>query len=76
LINASGKKQAATMASKRSNATDDWTGRKLDFAEFAAELGARRAELGQPELPRHASKNRTPRKLALLKAIEDAGGKR
>ena len=63
------------MASKRSNATDGWTGRKLDFAAFSAELQARRAELGNPELPRNAGKNRTQSKRALLKAIEDAGGK-
>lgn len=58
-----------------SNAMGGWTGRTLDFAAFSAELEARRAELGSPELPRNAGKNRTPSKQALLKAIEDAGGK-
>jgi hypothetical protein len=63
------------MASKRSNATDGWTGRTIDFPAFSAELAARRAELGNPELLRNEGKNRTPSKRALLKAIEDAGGK-
>jgi len=31
--------------------------------------------LGEPDLPRNAGKNRNPSKRALLKAIEDAGGK-
>jgi hypothetical protein len=38
-------------------------------------LAARKAELGLPDPPRNAGKNRTPSKRALLKAIEDAGGK-
>lgn len=63
------------MASKRSNATDGWTGRTIDFVAFAENLSARRAELGNPELPRNAGENRTASKRALLKAIEDAGGK-
>ena len=40
-----------------------------------ADLAAHKAELGNPELPRNADQNRTPSKRALLKAIEDAGGK-
>jgi hypothetical protein len=63
------------MASKRSNAIDGWTGRTLDFAVFAAQLADRRAELGNPEIPRNAGNRRTPSKRALLEAIEDAGGK-
>lgn len=63
------------MASKRSNETDGWTGRRIDFAELSAKLAKRRAELGAPEMPRNAGNNRTPSKRALLKAIEDAGGK-
>ena len=38
-------------------------------------IAARKAELGIPDPPRNAGKNRTPSKRALLKAIEDAGGK-
>jgi hypothetical protein len=45
------------------------------MAAFAAKLAKRRAELGNPELPRNAGANRTASKKALLKAIEDAGGK-
>lgn len=63
------------MASKSSKASDGWTGRRVDMAEFAERLAARRAELGEPELPRNAGRNRTVSKRALLKAIEDAGGK-
>ena len=63
------------MASKRSKADPDWTGRVIDFPAFSSALAARRAELGEPELPRNAGKNRTASKRALLKAIEDLGGK-
>ena len=45
------------------------------MAEFGKRLAARRAELGNPELPRNAGQNRTASKRALLKAIKDAGGK-
>jgi hypothetical protein len=45
------------------------------MAEMGARLAARRAELGLPELPRNSGTRRTPSKRALLKAIEDAGGK-
>ena len=38
-------------------------------------IAARKAELGIPDPPRNAGKNRTPSKRALLKVIEDAGGK-
>lgn len=47
----------------------------IRMADLAARLAARRAELGNPELPRNAGKARTPSKRALLKAIEEAGGK-
>lgn len=47
----------------------------IRMAELGARLAARRAELGNPELPRNAGQNRTPSKRALLKAIEEAGGK-
>ena len=49
--------------------------RVIDMTEFGARLAARRAELGNPDLPRNAGDRRTPSKRALLKAIEDAGGK-
>ncbi len=45
------------------------------MAELGERLARRRAELGEPELPRNPGKNRTPSKRALLKAIEEAGGK-
>jgi hypothetical protein len=38
-------------------------------------IAARKAALGLPDPPRNAGQNRTPSKRALLKAIEDAGGK-
>lgn len=38
-------------------------------------IAARKAELGIPDPPRNAGQNRTPSKRALLKAIEEAGGK-
>lgn len=65
------------MASKSSKPekAPDWTGPRISHPEFAARLAARRAELGNPELPRNSGKNRTESKKALLKAIEDAGGK-
>ncbi|HEY6817542.1 MAG TPA: hypothetical protein VI168_18550 [Croceibacterium sp.] len=64
------------MASNTSNSSPDgWTGRRLDMAEFGRRIAARKAELGLPDPPRNAGTNRTPSKRALLKAIEDAGGK-
>lgn len=38
-------------------------------------IARRRAELGEIDVPRNAGTRRTPSKRALLKAIEDAGGK-
>ena len=64
-------KQQAIMASKASPPKS----RIPTLAEFGADIARRRAELSIPELPRNAGKNRTPSKIALLKAIEDAGGK-
>ena len=63
------------MASKTSRPDDEWTGRRIDFPSFSRTLSERRTELGEPELPRNAGKNRTASKRALLKAIEEAGGK-
>jgi hypothetical protein len=45
------------------------------FEDFAADIARRRKAAGNPELPRNSGKRRTPSKQALLKAIEDAGGK-
>ena len=56
----------------------------ITLEALGARIAARKAELGlpddsaDPELcrrARNAGKNRTPSKRALLKAIEDAGGK-
>lgn len=47
----------------------------IDMAEMGARLARRRAELGNPEMPRNAGNRRTESKKALLKAIEDIGGK-
>lgn len=47
----------------------------VPLADFAADIARRRAETGIGELPRNAGNRRTPSKRALLKAIEDAGGK-
>lgn len=68
------------MASKTSTtdeaATDQaiWPGKRITHADFAARLAARRAELGEPDLPRNSGKRRTTSKRGLLKAIEEAGG--
>ena len=63
------------MASKSSKADPEWTGRRIDFPAFSEALAKRRAELGEPELPRNSGTNRTPSKRALLKAIAELGGK-
>ena len=63
------------MAPKRLKAEENWTGRRVDFPAFSDALSKRRAELGNPELERNSGENRTESKKALLKAIEDAGGK-
>jgi hypothetical protein len=63
------------MASKRSSTTDGWTGRRIDFVAFGEALSARAAALGNAEMPRNSGQRRTASKKALLKAIEDAGGK-
>lgn len=43
------------------------------MSDFGRELAARRAALGNPELPRNSGKRRTASKKALLKAIEATG---
>ena len=54
-------------------------GRRVDFNTFAAELAARRAALiasgKEINMPRNSGERRTDSKRALLKAIEDVGGK-
>ena len=60
--------------SKTSQSADQGL-RRVSYPEFAAKLASRRAELGNPDLSRNAGTRRTPSKRALLKAIEDAGGK-
>lgn len=67
------KKAWAIMESKSSD--NGWNGPRVRFADFGEKLAARRAELGNPDLPRNTGKRRTASKRALLKAIEDAGGK-
>lgn len=64
----------ALQRSKRDIAPD-WTGPRIDFARFSADLAERRTALGDPVLPRNAGENRTESKNALLKAINALGGK-
>ncbi|TMJ17320.1 MAG: hypothetical protein E6G92_13390 [Alphaproteobacteria bacterium] len=59
------------MASQTSRAKP----KAVPLAEFVADIDRRRAETGITELPRNSGKRRTASKRALLKAIEDAGGK-
>jgi hypothetical protein len=47
----------------------------IDMAEFGRDLLRRREAAGNPDLPRNSGNRRTLSKRALLKAIEDAGGK-
>jgi hypothetical protein len=63
-------KAAVIMAS-----TSSRTDQPISLEDFGREVLARRAAGGNPELPRNAGANRTASKKALLKAIEDAGGK-
>ena len=61
------------MASKTSEPDDGQP--VIRMGEFGRRIAARKTELGLPDPPRNAGNNRTPSKRALLKAIEDAGGK-
>ena len=45
------------------------------FEDFAADVARRREAAGNPEAPRNSGKRRTASKRALLKAIEEAGGR-
>jgi hypothetical protein len=62
------------MTTKKSKSDPNWPGPVIDLQTFGEKLMKRRAALGNPELPRNSGKNRTPSKIALLKAIEEAGG--
>lgn len=45
------------------------------LAELGARIAARRVTMGRGDVPRNSGVRRTESKRALLKAIEDAGGK-
>ena len=47
----------------------------ISLEALGQRLAARKAALGLPDPPRNAGKSRTPSQRALLKAIEEAGGK-
>jgi hypothetical protein len=47
----------------------------VKFEDFAADLARRREAAGNPQAPRNSGKRRTASKRALLKAIEEAGGR-
>ena len=47
----------------------------IDMAELGIRLAARRAALGNIDLPRNSGERRTASKKALLAAIEAAGGR-
>lgn len=65
------------MASKTSKAELDTDRglRRVSHREMVEKLIRRRAELGEIDVPRNSGTRRTASKRALLKAIEDAGGK-
>jgi hypothetical protein len=63
-------KRLAIMASKTSGIDRE---KATMMSDFGRELAARRAALGNPELPRNSGKRRTASKKALLKAIEATG---
>ncbi len=58
-----------TMASRPSKSE------AVKFEEFAADIARRREAAGDPDMPRNSGKRRTASKRALLRAIEEAGGK-
>lgn len=47
----------------------------MTLADLAADIARRRAAAGIEDLPRNSGVRRTASKRALLKAIDDAGGK-
>jgi len=58
------------MASKTST-----TERVIPLADFAAYVARRREETGITNVPRNDGEHRTPSKRALLRAIEEVGGR-
>jgi hypothetical protein len=52
----------------------DWPGRRMDFADFATRLAARRAEIGPIAMPRNSGNRRTASKRALLAEVEKLSG--
>lgn len=54
--------------------SSDWSGRRIDFAKFSADLAARKAEVGEIKVPRNSGTRRTASKRALLAEIEKLGG--
>lgn len=62
-----GKKQQANMASMIST--------PIPLDEFVRRIEQRKADTGIIDLPRNGGNRRTASKRALLKAIEDIGGK-
>jgi len=65
------------MASKTLKAEPErnW-GEPIDMIDFGRDLARRRAELGNPELPRNSGKRRTASKRALLAEIDKAAAKK
>jgi hypothetical protein len=59
------------MASRRSKAEPV----SVPIELFAADVARRREVAGHPEMPRNSGNRRTASKRALLKAIEELGGK-
>jgi hypothetical protein len=47
----------------------------ISLEEFGRDVERRRQMLGKVDMPRNSGKRRTASKQALLKAIEEAGGK-
>ncbi len=68
-----------TTAPKTSKADIPTDAPVIDMADYGRDLLRRRADYearyGRLEIPRNSGKRRTASKHALLKAIEDAGGK-
>ena len=60
----------------KTDTAPDWTGPRIDFVRFSAELAARRATLGgNIPVPGNCGIGRAEGKKALLKAIEEIGRK-
>ena len=72
-------KVPVTMASKSTpepiTAASPANREAVSFEAFGQDIARRRAAAGDPPVPRNAGRNRTASKRALLKAIEEAGGK-